>query len=66
MLTFLGLKISYETLLFFALFIASEVIGASPLAQNSIVQILLGGINALKPLRSEDDKLQKVRDTINK
>jgi hypothetical protein len=27
------------------------------------VQLILGGINALKPLRKEDDKLQQIKDT---
>lgn len=62
MLTILGIKVSYETLLFFVLFIASEVVGNSKLKENSIVQVLRSGINALKPLRREDDKIQKIKD----
>ena len=62
MLTILGLKVSYETLLFLGLFVASEVIGNSKLKSNSVVQIILAGINALKPLRKEDDKLQQLKD----
>jgi hypothetical protein len=63
MLTILGLKVSYETLLFLGLFVASEVVGNSKLKSNSVVQIILAGINALKPLRTEDDKLQQLKDT---
>lgn len=63
MLTILGVKVSYETLLFLGLFVASEVIGNSKLKSNSVVQIILSGINALKPLRKEDDKLQQLKDT---
>jgi tRNA U34 5-carboxymethylaminomethyl modifying enzyme MnmG/GidA len=63
MLTILGLKVSYETLLFLGLFVASEVVGNSKLKSNSVVQIILAGINALKPLRKEDDKLQHLKDT---
>jgi hypothetical protein len=66
MLTILGLKVSYETLAFFALFIASEVVGNSKLKENSIVQLLLNAVNSLKPFRSEDDKIQKVKDSILK
>jgi len=62
MLTILGLKVSYETLLFLGLFVASEVIGNSKLKSNSVVQIILAGINALKPLRKEDDKLNQVKN----
>jgi hypothetical protein len=63
MLTILGLKVSYETLLFLGLFVASEVVGNSKLKSNSVVQIILSGINALKPLRKEDDQLQRLKDT---
>jgi hypothetical protein len=35
MLTFLGIKVSYETLAFLALFLASEVVGNSKLKENS-------------------------------
>lgn len=64
MLTILGLKVSWETLLFFALFLGSEVIGNSKLKQNSVVQLILTGINALKPYRKEDDQLQNLKDTL--
>jgi hypothetical protein len=64
MLTILGIKVSYETLLFFGLFLGSEIVGASKLRENSIVQLILGGINALKPLRTEDDKIEKIKDTL--
>lgn len=63
MITILGIKVSYETLAFFALFIGSEIIGASKLKENSIVQILLRGVEAIKPHRTEDDKIQRVKDT---
>jgi hypothetical protein len=63
MITILGIKVSYEALAFFALFIGSEIIGASKLRENSIVQILLRGIEAIKPYRTEDDKIQRIKDT---
>jgi len=66
MLTFLGLKVSYETLAFLALFLGSEIIGASKLKSNSIVQLFVNAVNSLKPFRSEDDKIQKVKDTLFK
>ena len=66
MLTFLGLKVSYETLAFLALFIGSEVVGASKLKENSIVQLLLNAVNSLKPFRKEDDQLNKIKDTLLK
>ena len=63
MLTILGIKVSYEALIFFGLFIGSEIIGASKLRENSIVQIILRGIEAMKPHRTEDDKIQRLKDT---
>jgi hypothetical protein len=64
MLTLLGMKVSYETLVFFALFIGSEVIGASKLKDNSIAQIVLSLIAYLKVVRKEDDKIQKLKDIL--
>jgi hypothetical protein len=66
MLTFLGLKVSYETLAFLVLFLGSEIIGASKLKGNSIVQLLLNAVNSLKPFRTEDEKIQKIKDSILK
>jgi len=63
MITILGIKVTYETLAFFALFLGSEVVGASKLKSNGIVQLLLSGINAMKPLRKEDDQIQRIKDT---
>ena len=64
MLTIFGLKVSYEALVFFGLFIGSEIIGSSKLRENSIVQVILRVIEALKPHRTEDDKIQKIKDTL--
>jgi hypothetical protein len=61
MLTILGIKLSYETLIFLGLFLGSELIAASKLKDNSIVQLILSGINALKPLRREDDQINKIK-----
>jgi hypothetical protein len=63
MITILGIKVSYEALAFLALFLGSEVIGASKLKDNGVVQLILSGINALKPLRKEDDQIQRIKDT---
>jgi hypothetical protein len=49
MLTIFGIKVSYEALAFFALFIGSEIIGNSKLKENSVVQVILRGIEAIKP-----------------
>jgi len=62
MITILGLKLSYETLIFLGLFLGSEIVGTSKLKENSLVQLLLGAVNALKPLRKEDDQIQRIKD----
>jgi len=64
MITIFGLKLSYEAAIFFGLFIASEVIGVSKYRSNSLVQVFLKVINLLKPLRSEDDKLRRIKDSL--
>ena len=66
MLTILGLKVSYETLVFFVLFLGSEAIGTSKLKENSIVQVLLSVVSYLKIIRKEDDKIRQIKDTLNK
>jgi hypothetical protein len=64
MLTFLGLKVSYETLAFLALFVGSEIVGASKLKENGIVQLILNAVNSLKPFRKEDETIQKAKDLL--
>ena len=64
MITIFGLKLSYEAAIFFGLFIASEVIGVSKYRSNSVVQVFLKVVTLLKPLRSEDDKIRKFKDSL--
>jgi hypothetical protein len=66
MLTILGLKVSYETLAFLALFLGSEIIGASKFKSNSIAQLIVKAVDSLKPFRTEDDKIAKIKDTLLK
>ena len=66
MLTILGLKVSYETLAFFALFIGSEVLASSKFKSNSIAQLIVNAVDSIKPFRSEDDKIAKVKNSILK
>jgi hypothetical protein len=63
MITIFGIKLTYEAAIFFGLFIASEVIGLSKYRSNSVVQVLLKVVTLLKPLRSEDERLQKIKDS---
>lgn len=63
MITIFGLKLSYEAAVFFGLFIASEVIGASKLKSNGVAQLFLKVVDLLRPLRSEDDKVKRIKDS---
>ena len=64
MITIFGLKLTYEAAVFFALFLASEIIGVSKFKSNSLVQIFLKVVDLLRPLRSEDDKIKRIKDSI--
>ena len=63
MITLFGIKLSYEAAIFFGLFIASEVIGLSKYRSNSVAQVFLKVVNLLRPLRQEDDKLNRIKDS---
>jgi hypothetical protein len=64
MLTIFGIKVSIETITFFVLFLASEVVGESKFKSNGIVQLLANAVGALKPLRKEDDKIDQIKKII--
>jgi hypothetical protein len=64
MLTLFGIKVSIETVTFFVLFLASEIIGESKFKSNGIVQLLANAVGALKPLRKEDDKIDQIKKII--
>ena len=61
MITLLGVTLSYEAIGFLAAFVASEVIGASPLKENSVAATLKTLIDNLKPMRKEDEKVEEVK-----
>jgi hypothetical protein len=61
MLTIFGIKVSIETITFFVLFLASEIVGESKFKSNGIVQLLANAVGALKPLRKEDDKIEQIK-----
>ena len=63
MITIFGLKLSYEAAVFFGLFIASEVIGLSKYRSNSVVQVFLKVVDLLRPLRQEDNKINRIKDS---
>jgi hypothetical protein len=64
MLTFLGIKISYESLAYLSLFLGSEAVGISKLKSNSLVQLALGFVSYLKIFRKEDDQINKIKDAL--
>lgn len=62
MLTILGVKVSYETASFIALFLASEVLGNSKrFKANSVVQAVLSAVNYMKLFRTEDDRIARIK-----
>jgi len=63
MITFFGLKLSYEAAIFFGLFIASEVVGLSKYRSNSVVQVFLKIVDLMRPMRQEDDKIKRIKDS---
>jgi hypothetical protein len=61
MIEILGVKLSYEALLFLSAFVASEVIGESKLKQNSVLGLVKTLIDGLKPYRKEDEKVAALK-----
>jgi hypothetical protein len=69
MIEILGIKLTYETLLFLVLFLVSEVLPYTRLKDNSVTQLVLHAAKTLKPFRKEDDKIERIKaqlDAINK
>ena len=64
MITFLGITMSYEAVAFLLLFLASEILAVSPWKDNSLVQFILRMALMVKPMRREDEKLQRIRETL--
>ena len=67
MITLLGVKVSYETLAFFALFIASEYLGLTKKRRaNSVTQIITAAAVYFSKARTEDDKIRRLRRAFTK
>jgi len=64
MIEIAGITIAYETLGWIIAFVASEVIGASKLKENSVAQLAKGFIDRAKPSRKEDEKVSEVRKAV--
>jgi hypothetical protein len=64
MLTILGVKVSYETLAFFTLFIASEYLGLTKKRRsNSVTQAISMAAAYFSKTRTEDDTVRRIRRT---
>ena len=64
MIEIAGISIAYETLAWIVAFVASEIIGASPLKENSVAQMGKGMIDRMKPGRQEDEKVEEVKKAV--
>jgi hypothetical protein len=62
MITILGIKVSYETLAFFGLFIASEYLGMTKKRRsNSVTQAITMAAAYFSKTRTEDDTVRRIR-----
>lgn len=65
MLTILGIKVSYETLAFFILFISSEYLGiVKKRRANSVTQAITMAAAYFSKTRTEDDTVRRIRRTL--
>ena len=65
MVTILGIKVSYETLAFFILFIASEYLGLTKKRHsNSVTQAITMAAAYFSKTRTEDDTVRRIRRTL--
>jgi len=64
MITILGIKVSYETLAFFVLFITSEYLGMTKKRRsNSVTQAISMAAAYFSKIRTEDDTVRRIRRT---
>jgi hypothetical protein len=64
MITILGIKVSYETLAFFILFISSEYLGMTKKRRsNSVTQAITMAAAYFSKTRTEDDTVRRIRRT---
>ena len=64
MLTIFGVKVSYETLAFFVLFITSEYLGMTKKRRsNSVTQAISMAAAYFSKTRTEDDTVRRIRRT---
>lgn len=62
MITILGIKVSYETLAFFILFITSEYLGMTKKRKaNTVTQAISMAAAYFSKTRTEDDTVRRIR-----
>jgi hypothetical protein len=67
MITILGIKVSYETLAFFILFLASEYLGMTKKRKaNTVTQVISMAAAYFSKSRTEDDKIRRFRRALTK
>jgi len=67
MITILGIKVSYETLAFFILFLASEYLGMTKKRKaNTVTQVISMAAAYFSKSRPEDDKIRRFRRALTK
>jgi hypothetical protein len=67
MITILGIKVSYETLAFFILFITSEYLGMTKKRRsNSVTQAISMAAAYFSKTRTEDDTVRRLRRAITR
>lgn len=67
MITIFGIKVTYDTLAFFALFIASEYLGMTKKRKaNSVTQAISIAAAYFSKTRTEDDTIRRIRQAIKK
>ena len=65
MIELFGIKLTYDVLFAFVLFLSSEYIGANPkIKASSISQLIIQAAQTLKPFRKEDDKIARIKAQI--
>lgn len=60
MIEIFGVSLAWETLAWAGAFVASEVIGASRLKENSVAAVIKTFIDRMRPFRKEDEKVDEI------
>lgn len=64
MIEFMGIKMSVEALVFLLLFLADEILTLLPIPDNGFVDLFKRVVTILRPIRTEDDKIEQVVEVL--